>query len=157
MTVAIYITLAILGTAAGVWWGARTKKKTLKMDPLSKVVDKMETPMSYIKDFGYKRASRLFSIAIYLQRAQTRGLRIKTIRPIHRGQGFTIPPGATGELLEGLSDPEDNRYVIRVRLDRPVPPSADLGLVVDLKEIHWKEDVNLDEFEKDVAFYKPAG
>ena len=98
------------------------------------------------------RAGRILYIALYIQRCMEHGLRVRFIRDVDRMPHFRVFRGATGALLHPLSDPKDDRYVIRVQLDAPP-----WGAKQFEGEVHWKEDINFDKFEKDVELYSPAG
>ena len=104
-------------------------------------------PAEYSED----RAARLTYIMLYVQRAIQHDMRARFCRKVDRAPYFTVPRGATGQILMPRSDPDDDRLVLRVRLDVPVPGSEEF-----CDEVHWKEDVNLENFEKDVVFYRPS-
>lgn len=103
-------------------------------------------------EYSPDRAARLLYITIYIQRCMEHGLRVRFIRPVNRQPYFNVPEGATGALLHPLSDPEDDRYVLRVQLDDAIAGALEFG-----GEVHWKEDVNLEDFEKEVELYQSAG
>lgn len=103
------------------------------------------------RELAAKRAAALMNMTLYLQRARNLGLKVRFLGTVRRDPYFVVPAGATGDILDCLSDPADNLYVIRVRLDDPVPGSEGFR-----GEVHWKESINLDDFEKDVAFFHPA-
>lgn len=103
-------------------------------------------------EFSPDRAARITYIALYIQRCMAHGLAVRFIRPVSRQPYFDVPRGATGRLLHPLSDPKDDRYVIRVQLDAPPWGAEQFN-----GEVHWKEDINLEKFEKDVELYRPAG
>lgn len=92
-----------------------------------------------------KRIARLFYLTRLMQRAQ--GRRVRFMQRVDRSPHFEVKRGAEGVLV-GLSfDPRDGRAVIRVALD-----DAIAGALVEFNgEVHWKEGVNLEDFEKDVV------
>lgn len=92
-----------------------------------------------------KRIARLFYLTRLMQRAQ--GRRVRFMQKVDRSPHFEVKKGAEGVLV-GLSfDPRDGRAVIRVALD-----DAIAGAPAEFNgEVHWKEGVNLEDFEKDVV------
>jgi len=103
-------------------------------------------------EYSPERAERLLYMTLYLQRCIDHGLRVRFLRPVGRLPFFKVAKGATGEILHPLSDPTDDRLTLRVKLDDPPDGAQEFG-----GEVHWKEDYNLESFEKDVELYRPVG
>lgn len=91
-----------------------------------------------------KRQARLLYITRLFQKLE--GHSVRFVRDVARFPHFRVMKGQTGRIVGSRFDPADWKLVLRVELDDAVAGALEFG-----NEVHWKEDVNLEDFEKDVV------
>ena len=90
------------------------------------------------------RTAKLFYIVRLFQRLKDHPVRF--IRQVDRPPHFTVKKGSKGIVVGSCYDPDDAMLIIRVALDDALAGAEEFG-----GEVHWKEGINLEDFEKDVV------